>query len=546
MKVTALLKSNYQSRIAQGVVGLMVFCAMAFGQAAVATYHNDNLRTGQNLLETKLTHSNVNSTQFGKLFSQTVDGFMYAQPLYVPNVKVGTVTHNVVFAATMNDSVYAFDADSKSGSNANPLWKVSFINPSKGITTVSTNDVGCQDLITTKIGIMGTPVIDTVGGTLYVIARTKESGKFYQRLHALDITTGKEKFGGPIVIQASVSGAGTGAVAGKISFDAKIHNERSALLLQNGMVYIAWGSHCDKGNYHGWVMAYDSKTLAQKAVWMTTPNGSEGAIWESGSGPAGDSSFNTYFASANGTFDANNSGIDYGQSMVKLAPPSNSTFAVLDYFTPYNGPNLNTGDFDIGSGGAMLLPDVVGPHTHLLVQGNKTGDIYLVNRDSMGHYNAANNNQIVQYLPDATNGMWNSPTWWNNNVYFGASSDDIKAFSLSTTTGLLSTTATSRTTKSYGYPGTTPSVSANGTSNAILWALNNSGYKTSGAAILYAYDATNLSSQLYVSSTNSTRDNPGPAVKFMVPTVANGKVYVGTQNKLSVFGLLSGSSARRN
>ena len=278
---------------------------------------------------------------------------------------------------------------------------------------------------------------------------------------------------------------------------------------------------------------------------MTTPNGSEGAIWQSGSGPAGDTSFNTFFAVANGTFDVNTSGKDYGQALVKLAPPSSNTFSVLDYFEPYDGTNLDSGDHDIGSGGVLLLPDQTGPVAHLLVQGDKVGNIYLVNRDNMGHYNSQNNDQIVQYLAAADRGMWNSPTWWNNHVYFGASSDGLKAFTFNTTTGLLSTTPTSQTAKSFGYPGTTASVSANQTSNAILWTLNNSTYKTTSGAVLYAYDATNLATQLYKSSENSSRDNPGPAVKFQVPTVANGKVYVATQTKLSMFGLLSGGRNKR-
>ena len=511
----------------------------AGAQATVATYHNDKQRTGHNLLETTLTPGNVNSTQFGKLFAQNVDGYIYAQPLYVPNVMVsGIGTHNVVYVATMNDSVYAFDADSNAGSNADPLWKVSFINPALGIKTVPSADVNCTDLITTKIGIMGTPVIDTGTGTIYVVSRTKESGQYYQKLHALDITSGAEKFGGPVVIQATASGTGRGSAGGMLTFDAKIQNQRSALLLQNGLVYIAWGSHCDNANYHGWLMAYDYKTLVQKAVWLTTPNGSEGSIWESGSGPAGDLSNNTYFATANGSFDANTAGSDYGQSLVKLGPASNGTFPVQDYFTPYNGPNLNSGDFDIGSGGAMLLPDQKGPHAHLLVQGDKVGNIYLIDRDNMGHYSAENNNQIVQYLIGAERGMWNSPTWWNNHVYFGASNDTLKAFNLNTTTGLLTTTPTSQTAKSFGYPGTTPSISANQSNNGILWALDNATFKNNKGAVLHAYDATNLATELYNSNQKSSRDNPGGAVKFSVPTVANGKVYVGTQTKLAVFGLL--------
>jgi hypothetical protein len=388
---------------------------------------------------------------------------------------------------------------------------------------------------------VGTPVIDTASGTLYVVARTKESGKYYQKLHALDITSGAEKFGGPVVIQATVSGTGTGSSGGTIAFDPLIQNQRSALLFQNGLVYIAWGSHCDKGNYHGWLMAYDHKTLAQKAVWITTPNGNEGAIWQSGAGPAGDLS-NVYFATGNGSVDVNTGGTDYGQSLVKLGPPSNGTLPVVDYFTPYDGPNLNDGDLDIGSGGLMLLPDQKGPHKHLLVQGDKVGNIYLVDRDNMGHYNAQNNNQIVQYLISDGLGMWNSPTWWNNHIYFGPKNDTIKAFNFNTATGLMTTTPTSQTSKTFGYPGTTTSISANHTSNAILWALDNSSFKNTKGAVLHAYDATNLANELYNSNQNATRDNPGGAVKFTVPTVANGKVYVGTQTKLTVYGLLSTAS----
>jgi hypothetical protein len=506
--------------------------------ATVSTYHNDKQRTGQNLLETTLNTTNVNSTQFGKLFSQKVDGYIYSQPLYVPSLTIGSATHNVVFVTTMNDSVYAFDADSNTGANANPLWKVNFLGT--GITTVPSSAVDCTGTITTQIGIMGTPVIDATTGVMYVVARTEESGAYYQKLHALDITTGAEMYGGPVTIAASVIGTGTGSSGGMLSFDALIQNQRSALLFQNSQVYIAWGSHCDKNSYHGWLMAYGYKTLDQKAAWVTTPDGNEGAIWDAGSGPAGDTSNNIFLAIANGTFDVNTGGTDYAQSLVKLAPPSGGTFTVSDYFTPYNGPSLDTGDWDIGSGGIMLLPSQTkSPVQQLAVQGNKSGDIYVVNRQNMGHYNSENNNQIVQYLPNADKGQWNSPAWWNENVYFGGSDDTLKAFGLDTTTGLLSTTPTSTTTHKFNYPGTTPSISANQAKDGVLWALDNSSYKTSTGAVLYAYDATNLATELYDSSQNSARDDPGGAVKFQVPTVANGKVYVATQTQLSVFGLLT-------
>ena len=539
---------GFPSRLSLRVASLLWLCAMLSAyspaQTSVLTYHNNRQRTGANILETTLTPSNVNSTSFGKLFSQPVDGFVHAQPLYVPNVSVpGLGIHNVLYVATMNDSVYAFDADSRAGSNSKPLWHVSFINPLLGITPVPAIDIACADLITAKVGIMSTPVIDTVGGTLYVVARTKESGEYVQRLHALDITTGAEKFGGPVLITATVPGTGTGSVNGVLTFDPKIQNQRAALLLQNGLVYVAWGSHCDQGSFHGWLMGYDYKQLVQRVVWLTTPNGTDGAIWESGSGPAADST-SIYIPVANGTFDANTGGSDYGQSLVKISAPNLGVLSVEDYFTPYNGPTLNKGDWDIGSGGAMLLNDQpLGPHLHLLVQGDKKGNIYLVDRDNMGQYNPLNNHQIVQTLPAATLGMWNSPAWWSNHIYFGGSGDTLKAFALNPVKGLIAPVPTSQTAKVFNYPGTTPSVSANQTSNAIVWALDNSLFKAPyGNAVLYAYDATNLATELYDSNQNLLRDNPGLAVKFTVPTVANGKVYVGTRNRLSVYGLLPGVS----
>ncbi len=537
------------SRFLRHAAGWVWLCAilsvLSAAQVSVPTYHNNKFRTGSNILETTLTLSNVNTAHFGKLFSQAVDGFLYAQPLYLSDVNIpGLGIHNVVYVATMNDSVYAFDADTKAGITAKPLWKVSFLNLTAGIATVPSADVACTDPISTKIGIMGTPVIDPIGGTLYVVARTKESGQYFQRLHALDVTTGAEKFGGPVVIQASAPGTGAGSVNGTITFNPLIQSQRAALLLQSGMIYIGWGSHCDNGAYHGWLMGYDAKALVQRIAWVTTPNGVDGAIWESGSGPAADAE-SVYFAVANGTFDANAGGSDYGQSIVKLSPPSDDKIWVTDYFTPYDGPGLNKGDWDVGSGGAMLLPDQAnGPHLHLLVQGDKSGNIYLVDRDSMGGFNSLNNSQIVQSLPKADRGMWNSPAWWSNRVYFGGAGDYLKVFSFDPATGLLSIAPSSKTAKTFMYPGTTTSVSSNLNSNGIVWALDNSTYKlATGTAVLYAYDATDLTKELYDSSQSPTRDRAGPAVKFTVPTIANGKVYVGTRTALTVYGLLPAAVA---
>ena len=533
------MRSRYLARF----VSLVFAVASALSSAAqvnVTTYHNDNSRTGQYVSETILTTANVNANTFGKLFSHSIDGYSYSQPLYISDVTMPNLgVHDVVYVATMNDSVYAFDADNNTGSNTKPLWTVNFTNPAKGITTPNTTQLNCTDPITTQVGIMSTPVIDPHSKTLYVVARTVENGVYFHRLHALDITTGAEKFGGPVVIQASVAGKGAGTKNGKVSFNPQLENQRSALLLQNGLVYISWSSLCDFSSYHGWVMAYNAQTLAQTAVWLTTPNGKQGGIWQAGNGVAGDSAFNTFIAIGNGTFDANTGGTDYGQSVVKVGPPSASKLPILDYFTPFNALIDNATDLDIGSAGLTLLPDQTGPVRHLLVQGDKAGDIFLINRDNMGHFNSIDNSQIVQYIAGANRGMWSSPAWWNNFVYIGGQANPIQAYSFNPTTGLLSTTPASKTAAVFGYPGTTVSISSNGTSNGIVWALNNSTYKSpTGQANLVAYQATNLARQLYSSRTKATRDNPGAAVKMTVPTIANGRVYITTQKNLVVYGLL--------
>lgn len=536
-----IMPNRYLDRVVLLLV-ILTRTSLIPAQVKVTTYHNDNRRTGQNLQETILTTSNVNATKFGKLFSQPLDGFTYAQPLYVSNVVIPNQgTHNVVYVATMNDSVYAFDADNNTGSNSQPLWKVNFTNPAQGVTTVPTSDLHCVDPVTTQVGIMSTPVIDTITGTLYVVARTLESGTYYHRLHALDIATGEERFGGPVAIQATASGEGAGSIEGKITFNPLLQNQRSALLLQNGLIYIAWGSLCDYGQYHGWIMTYNATTLAKTAVWVTTPNGSKAGVWQAGNGPAAGDYNDVFVSVGNGTYDVNTGGTDYGQSVLRLGPPAGGMLSVKDYFTPYNVASYNTSDLDIGSSGLMLLPDqITGPHPHLLVQGDKKGNLYLINRNNMGHFNSSNNKQIVQFITAATPGMWSSPSWWNNNVYVGGSGDFLRAFSFNPTTGLLSPTSTSQTYLRYSYPGTTVSISSNGTSNGIVWALNNGQWaQGGGVASLHAYDATNLSKQLYTTVTNAARDNPGGGpIKFTVPTVANGKVYFTTQTNLAVYGLL--------
>lgn len=508
----------------------------ASAQVSVTTSHNDNSRDGQNLNETILTPQNVSVSSFGKLFSQSVDGYVYAQPLYVPNVTIpGLGTHNVVYVATEHDSVYAFDADSNTGINASPLWHTSFINPSKGITTVSSGDVNCGDLVP-EIGITSTPVIDLNSQTMYLIAKTKENGSFFQRLHAIDITTGAERPNSPVVIKASVRGTGDGSHNGVVSFDPLREAQRPGLLLVNGTIYAAWASHCDNGPYHGWVMSFDETSLKLKQMGNTTPNGGLGGVWQSGAGLASDGSY-IFFATGNGTYDGPSGGRDFGDSILKI-PAAMNLPRPYDYFTPYDQLGFKDYDIDVGSGGVLLLPDQSGPHQHLLVQVGKSGSIYLIDRDHMGYYNPKNNNQIVQDQEGAIGGLWAGPAWWNNNVYFGGSDDNLRQYTFNAATGLLSTGAFAITPTRFGFPGPTPSISAKGTSDAIVWAIQTDAYGNVGPEILHAYDATNVATELYNSNQNSSRDQAGGAVKFTVPTIANGKVYVPAVQELDVYGLL--------
>ncbi len=514
------------------------------GGASVTTYHNDNSRSGANVAETILTPFNVNAGQFGKLFSYSVDGDVHAQPLYLPHVSVlGKGVRNVVYVATENDSVYAFDADSNAGANSSPLWHTSFVNPGAGIIPVSNIDVSCDE-ISPKIGISGTPVIDPGSGTLYVVAKTKENGTFVQRLHALDVTSGAEKFGGPVMIQAQLRGTSQGAKWGMVSFDSLGANQLPGLLLQNGLVYVAWGSHCDNAPYHGWVIAFNAITLATTGVWNATPNGEAGGIWQSGGAPAADSAGNVYFATGNGDFTANTAGLDFGDSILKLSSPSNRTIAVRDYFTPYDEASLNAAHNDLGSGGVLLLPAQLSgsPHRHLLIQSGQEGTIYLIDRDNMGKFNDRNDSQIVQSLPGVLGPVLSTPGWWNNTVYFAAGTDVVKAYPFDSATGLLATVPSSESITFFNLPGATPSISANGSTNAVLWVVQTDPYLSGSPAVLHAYEATNLTNELYNSSQNPNRDNPGPAVISVVPTVVNGKVYVGARSQLSVYGLLGNQS----
>ncbi len=500
--------------------------------AGVYTHRIDNARTGQNLNETALTLSNVNSAKFGKLSSYAIDGIAHASPLYVANVNIPAAgLRNVVYVATEHDSVYAFDADGRSSA---PLWKVSFINPAAGITSVPNNDTGeCCD-ITPEIGITGTPVIDPATGTLYVVAKTKEpTNKYVQRLHALDLATGAEKFGGPVVIQASVPGTGTGSLNGTLTFNSLRENQRTALLLRNGVVYFGFGSHGDVQPYHGWLLGYDATTLQQVLAFCTTPNGEGGGVWQSGGGLAVDSAGNFIFATGDGTFSKNTGGVDYGNTFLRVSP----TGTVLDFFTPQNQGFLDNNNLDLDAGGMILLPDQSGTlHPHILVSSGKDGSIYVVDRDNMGGF--ANPNRNVQTLANVfpfgtpLPGNYSSPVYYNGTVYFAPVADVVQAFRLSN--GLLPASATTTTAQSFGYPGAALAISANGAANGILWAVR----KNAGTGTLHAYDASNLAIELYTSDQAGARDTLPAAAKFSLPLVVNGHVYVASETEMTIFGLL--------
>jgi len=510
-------------------ISIPVLSISAHSQTPMYTYHNDSTRSGLNSNETLLTPANVNQNQFGKLFAQNVDGYVVAQPLYYPNVSIpGLGTHNVVFVVTQHDSVFAFDANNNQGSNSAPLWQLSLLPA--GATTVPISNQGCGAVTKfNEIGIMGTPVIDSSTGTLYVVAKTLESGNYVFRLHALDVTNGQEKFNGPAVISASSTGP-----SGVINFNGFVQLQRPALLLVNGAVYVAFGSNgCDKFA-HGWVIAYNAGDVQQQlGAFNTTPDYAfstvEGSIWQGGAGLAADTNGNVYFMTANGDFDVNLGGSDYADSFVELTLGT-SGLGVTGFFTPNNELNMEQNDLDLGSGGPLLLPDQSGTSTpHLLVGVGKTGTIYLLNRDSMGGFNSTD--QVVQEIPNGIpQAFFGVPAYWNNMVYFATTAAPIEAFSL--TNGVLSASPIFQSGMLNGIASAT--ISANGNTNGVLWLIR----LNSSIAALAAWNASSLGKELYDSSQNATRDNLGPIMRFTTPTVVNGLVYVGTQQQVVAYGLL--------
>jgi hypothetical protein len=515
----------------------------------VPTWRYDITHAGANTSETALTPANVNESTFGKLFSLTVDGSVYAQPLYVSGLTMRDgLVHNVLFVATEHDSIYAFDADSNGGVNAKPIWKITLLDAAhgagSGATTVPWTDTGSPD-IAPEIGITGTPFINSATNTIYVVGKTKENGTYFARLHAINILTGAEQASSPVPIQASVTGTGNGSSGGKLSFSPLWQNNRPAVNYYNGYVYIGFGAHGDDGPWHGWVFAYDATTLAQTAVVCTSPNGFGNGVWMAGSGmpiDTGGTAGRMFLTTGNGTYASYppfNASSEFGDSTVAF-DLANGKLTPIDAFTPFNQAHLSSADLDQGSGGILMLPDQQGANPHILMQVGKEGRILVLNRDHLGGYAAgvsSNTNALQDILNEAGGGLWSTPAYWNRNVYIWAKADVPRMFKVNT--GLLDTTPSSKSTVSSAYPGASFTVSSDGAQNGIAWAVRTDQYTTHGAQVLYAFDANDLSNLLYESDTNAARDGAGQSMKFAIPVVTNGKVYVAALGEVDVYGLFN-------
>ena len=501
----------------------------------VTTYHYDNARDGLNAQETTLTPANVNATTFGLVGLFPVDGKVDAQPLLVSNLTLpGSTTANILYVATEHDSIYALDATTGA-----QLWKTSILGAGE-----TTSDIRSCSQITPEIGITATPVIDRAlgpNGTIFVVGMSKDNaGNYHHRLHALDLVTGTELLGGPTEIAATYSGTGAGSSNGTLTFDPGQYAERVGLLLLNGNLYTAWTSHCDIAPYTGWVIGYNETTLQQSSVLNLTPNGSDGAVWMSGFGLAADAS-SIYLLDANGTFDPGYtpdgfpSKSDYGNAMLKIATTPKLT--VTDFFEPWNTTAESDIDQDLGSGGALLLPDMqdsTGKTRHLLVGAGKDGNIYLADRDDMGKINLSSpdNSNLYQQIPNGlAAGAWSGPAFFNNTLYYGGRGDNLRAYPV--TNALIANAPSSKSAVTFPYPGTTPAISASGTKNGIVWAVESS---LNSPGVLHAYDASNLYNS---NQAANSRDAFGNGNKFITPMIANGRVYIGTQKAVAVFGLLN-------
>ena len=555
----------------------------------VLTYHNDPSRDGANTQEYALTPSTVSTTTFGKLFSCAVDGAVYGQPLWVPGLSIGGGIHNAIFVATQHDSAYAFDADA---SPCVTYWKVSLLDAAHGGTAGETpvvwNDVGyCYGDVYPEVGVTGTPVIDPATNTIYLVSASEivggssgncsgSSGTFYHRLHALNLATGKEKFNAPVTIAAQVPGTGDGSSGGVVSFSSQLHHQRPGLALSSGVVYVGFSAHEDATPYHGWLLGYSASNVKQQvSVFNTTPNGvsgADGGIWAGGGAPAVDAGGDVYVSTGNGVFDEGplmSLQNDYGDSILRLSPvagstPNGTNLQLAGWFTPDDELTLEQNDIDLGSGAVVLLPDQSSGPAHLLVVLGKEGVVYLIDRDNMGQFQPSSNSQIVQSFSGTGGGFWGTPAFWQNSLYFAGAGDVLKQFAFDPATGQFACTPqpcspspASQSGQGYNFPDASPSLSSQGTSNGIVWAIDaglygyasgNSGancYQVpvppacSGPAILHAYDATNLATEYWNSSmASNNRDQAGNAVKFIPPTIANGKVYLGARTEIDVYGLL--------
>lgn len=502
------MHGKYGNLIAALLIGAVTLAA----QTSVVTYHNDNARTGQYSNETLLTPANLNAGLFERRNFLALDGAVYAQPLYLSRVHVaGQGFHNVLFVATSHDSLYAFDADDQSGS---PLWQVSFLDAANGVTSVSETDVGCT--VIAELGITGTPVIDPVSGTIYLIAYTKESGDQYvYRLHALDVTNGSERPGSPVAIQPS-------------GFVPLAHKQRTALLLSNGVVYSTWSGNCDDGTYHGWVMAHDASTLMLSGFFNASPGDSGSSFWNGGAGAAADAQGNIYVVSANGDFDGNAALAEYDESVLRISPAPDLLAA--DQFTPFNKLQLDAEDMDLGSSGALVLPDEAGSpaHPHVLFTSGKEGRMYLLDREALGGVQTGSDSGALASLPDpGVHASFGAAAYFNGCIYIAPANSPLLAFAVSGAS--LASSASALTLNLNGYPGATPSISANGSSDGIVWVIT-----ADNGGRLLAYDASDLST-LYDSTARAADQLPGYA-EFSVPTIADGKVFAATDSGIAVYG----------
>jgi hypothetical protein len=552
-------------RSAFGLLALAWFSfpfASLFAQTPVPvlTWRYDQTHQGQNTNETLLTPANVTPTTFGKLFTLKVDSTMYAQPLYVPGLTMSDGhVHNVVFLATENDSLYAFDADSNGGADAAPIWKVTLLDAAHGAgagaTSIPYKTAYGQGDIGPTIGITGTPIIDPTTNTMYVVSNTEESGAFFARLHAINIITGAEQTSpavqtSPVDISATVAGSGQGSSGGQLTFSALAENQRPALALYNGYVYIGFTAHGDLGNWHGYLFAYNATTMQQSAVICLAPNALGAGIWSAGAGlpidedgPGG--SGRMFLATGNGytvppSYANFAAGSNYNESILDISL-ANGGLTPTDAFTSFNSmSDLNAHDVDQGSGGVLMVPDQGGMHPHILIQSGKEGRILVLDRDNLGGNNtgATSNAGTLQDITGQIQGLWSTPAYWNGNVYtWGSNNDTPKIFSL--TDGVLSNAPVSHSSITSGFPGASFSISSNGTQDGIAWAVRADQYVVPGKAVLYAWPANDLTTPLWESDTNATRDAMGNATKFSIPVVTNGKVYVISSNQVGVYGLLN-------